>query len=40
MGFDKSLLKIKGRYMIDIIVDKLYRCFDRVRLCGGDRERL
>ena len=40
MGFDKSLLKIKGRYMIDIIVDKLYQCFDRVRLCGGDRERL
>ncbi|MCL2120962.1 MAG: molybdenum cofactor guanylyltransferase [Clostridiales bacterium] len=40
MGFDKSLLKINGRYMIDILVDKLSLCFDRVKLSGGERERL
>ncbi|MCL2235291.1 MAG: molybdenum cofactor guanylyltransferase [Defluviitaleaceae bacterium] len=35
MGFDKSLLKIDGEYVINIMSDKLGRIFDRVSLCAN-----
>jgi molybdopterin-guanine dinucleotide biosynthesis protein A len=39
MDFDKSLIKINGKYMIEIIHEKLAVCFEKVRLCGGYSER-
>jgi len=40
MNFDKSFAKISGRYMIEIIVEKLSVCFENVKLCADSRERL
>ncbi|MCL2752790.1 MAG: molybdenum cofactor guanylyltransferase [Defluviitaleaceae bacterium] len=35
MGFDKSLLKIKGEYVINIMAKKLAEIFDNVVLCAN-----
>jgi len=35
MGFDKSLLKINGEYVINIMADKLHHVFDNVSLCAN-----
>ena len=40
MNFDKSLLKLNGRYMLEIIREKLAVCFDSIKLCGDAKERL
>ena len=39
MPFDKSFAKINGRYMIDVIYEKLAVCFENVRLCADNGER-
>jgi len=41
MPYDKSLTKINGKYMIEIVYEKLTACFENVRLCAdsGDRFR-
>ena len=39
MNFDKSLAKINGRYMIEIIAEKLSLCFENVRLCAKSKEK-
>ena len=39
MGFDKSLLKIDGEYVINIMADKLGRIFDRVSLCANSPDK-
>ncbi|MCL1816417.1 MAG: molybdenum cofactor guanylyltransferase [Clostridiales bacterium] len=40
MDFDKSFVKIHGRYMMEIIYEKLSHCFNRVKLCADSQERL
>jgi molybdopterin-guanine dinucleotide biosynthesis protein A len=40
MNFDKSLLKINGKYMIEIISEKLSLCFENVKLGADSKERL
>ena len=40
MDFDKSLAKINGRYMIEIISEKLSVCFKNVKLCADSGARL
>ena len=39
MPFDKSFAKISGRYMIDVIYEKLAVCFENVRLCADSGQR-
>jgi molybdopterin-guanine dinucleotide biosynthesis protein A len=40
MDFDKSLAKINGKYMIEMIYEKLAQCFASVKLCADSQERL
>jgi molybdopterin-guanine dinucleotide biosynthesis protein A len=40
MDFDKALLKLNGKYVIEVIYEKLALCFDTVRLCADSSERL
>lgn len=35
MGFDKSLLKVNGKYVINIMADKLRQVFDDISLCAN-----
>ena len=39
MDSDKAFAKINGRYIIEIIHEKLSACFSNVRLCADARER-
>jgi len=39
MPFDKSLIKLNGKYMIEIVYEKLTACFENVRLCADSGER-
>jgi len=39
MPFDKAFAKINGRYMIEIVYEKLTGCFENVRLCADSCER-
>ena len=39
MNFDKAFLKIDGKYMIDIIYERLSLCFENVKLCANSKER-
>ena len=39
MGFDKSLLKIDGEYIINRMASKLCQIFDNVRLCGNGQDK-
>ena len=39
MDFDKALARINNRYMIEIISEKLSRCFDSVKLCADSKDR-
>ena len=41
MPYDKSLIKINGKYMIEAVYEKLTACFENVMLCAdsGDRFR-
>ena len=39
MDFDKSFAKINGRYMIEIIHEKLSLCFENVRLGADSQDR-
>lgn len=39
MDFDKSFAKINGKYMIEIIYEKLSLCFENVKLCADAKER-
>jgi molybdopterin-guanine dinucleotide biosynthesis protein A len=40
MEYDKALLKINGRYIIETIYEKLALCFEKVKLCADTQERL
>ena len=40
MDFDKTLAKINGKYIIEMIYEKLSLCFENVRLCADSQERL
>jgi len=40
MNMDKNFIKIDGRYMINIIYEKLSACFNNVKLCADSRDRL
>ena len=39
MGFDKALARIDGRYVIEIMYDKLSRVFDSIKLSSVTRDR-
>ena len=39
MPFDKAFVKLKGKYMIEIIYEILMGCFKNVRLCADSGER-
>ena len=39
MDFDKSFLKINGKYIIEIIYEELSPCFDHIRLSADAKER-
>jgi len=40
MGFDKALIKVEGRYLVDIIGEKLEQVFDNIMLVTNDLEKI
>ena len=40
MGFDKSLVKVRGKYLIEIIGEKLEKIFDNILLVTNDLEKI
>lgn len=40
MSFDKTYLRFEGRYLLEIIIERLKECFTNVRLCSKPNDKL
>ena len=40
MGFDKSLVKVRGKFLIEIMGEKLGKIFDNIVLVSNDLEKI